>query len=104
MNYKSIKHSFLIILIATTIVGCAANSVQVPASQYQTSSESFDSQGDTSSIDVEDVDKEEMAKQESENSLANLGKKVGDIIKTTAAVIVLLPFVALMALSGGGCC
>ncbi len=51
MNYKSIKHSFLIILIATTIVGCAGNSVQSPASQYQTSSESFDSRGDTSSID-----------------------------------------------------
>ncbi len=103
MKYESIKHSFLIILIATTIVGCAGNSVQ-PASQYQTLSESIDSRGDTSSIDFEDVDKEEMAKQESENSLANLGKKVGDIIITTAAVIVLLPFVALMALSGGGCC
>ena len=71
MNYKSIKHSFLIILIATTIVGCAGNSVQVPASQYQTSSESFDSRGDTSSIDVEDVDKEETAKQKSENSHRN---------------------------------
>ena len=104
MKYESIKHSFLIILIATTIVGCAGNSVQPPASQYQTSSESFDSRGDTSSIDLEDVDKEEMAKQESENSLANLGKKVGDIIITTAAVIVLIPLFALMALSGGGCC
>jgi len=104
MKYESIKHSFLVILIATTIVGCAGNSVQPPASQYQTSSESFDSRGDTSSIDFEDVDKEEMAKQESENSLANLGKKVGDIIITTAAVIVVLPLFALMALSGGGCC
>jgi len=55
LNYKSIKHSFLIILIATTIVGCAGNSVQPPASQYQTSSESFDSPGDTSSIDFEAV-------------------------------------------------
>ena len=71
MNYKSIKHSFLIILIATTIIGCAGNSVQPPASQYQSSSESIDSRDDTSSIDVEDVDKEEMAKQESENSLRN---------------------------------
>ena len=57
MKYESIKHSFLVILIATTIVGCAGNSVQPPASQYQTSSESFDSRGDTSSIDFEDVDK-----------------------------------------------
>ena len=104
MKYESIKHSFLVILIATAVVGCAGNSVQPPASQYQTSSESFDSRGDTSSIDLEDVDKEEMAKQESENSLANLGKKVGDIIITTAAVIVLIPLFALMALSGGGCC
>ncbi len=86
MKYESIKHSFLVILIATTIVGCAGNSVQPPASQYQTSSESFDSRGDTSSIDFEDVDKEEMAKQESENPPANLGKKVGDIIITTAVV------------------
>jgi hypothetical protein len=102
MKYESIKHSFLVILIATTIVGCAGNSVQPPASQYQTSSESFDSRGDTSSIDFEDVDKEEMAKQESENSPANLGKKVGETIIGIAACIVVCPLLVLFALAGGG--
>ena len=62
MKYESIKHSFLIILIATTIIGCAGNSVQPPASQYQTSSKSFDSRVDTSSIDFEDVDTGGIAK------------------------------------------
>jgi len=72
MNYKSIKHSFLIILIATTIVGCAGNSVQPPASQHYPSSstqngESIVSRDDTSSIDVEDVDKEAITNQECRN-------------------------------------
>ena len=120
MKYESIKHSFLVILIATTIVGCAGNSVQPPASQYQTSSESFDSRSDTSSIDFEDVDKEEMAKQECRNlgmcqispPEQSLGKAVGGIIITTAfiaalvTVAVVAPEVAilttLMVLSGGG--
>ena len=91
MKYESIKHSFLIILIATTIVGCAGNSVQPPASQYQTSSESINSRDDTSSIDFEDVDKEEMAKQESENFPANLG----DIILIAAGISVVIPLLAL---------
>jgi hypothetical protein len=88
MKYESIKHSFLVILIATTTVGCAGNSVQPPAAQYSSTlnGELIDSPYDTSSIDVEDVDKDEMAKQESENSPANLGKKVCAIIFTTAVV------------------
>ncbi len=94
MNYESIKHSSLIILIATTIVGCAGNSVQVPASQYQTSSESFDSRGDTSSIDYGDGDggyPPEMDKQ-----------SVGEIIINTVACIVLCPpLFALVILAGG---
>ena len=80
MKYESIKHSFLVILIATTIVGCAGNSVQPPASQYQTSSESFDSRDDTSSIYFE---------------------AVGGIIITTAVVIVAIPLFAMAMLAGG---
>jgi len=94
MKYESIKHSFLIILIATTIVGCAGNSVQVPASQYQTSSESFDSRGDTSSIDYGDGDggyPPEMDKQ-----------SVGEIIINTVACIVLCPPLFALAILAGG--
>jgi len=94
MNYESIKHSFLIILIATTIVGCAGNSVQVPASQYQTSSESFDSRGDTSSIDYGDSGDggypPEMDKQ-----------SVGEIIINTVAMIVLVPPLFALAILAG---
>ncbi len=119
MNYEFIKYSFLVILIATTTVGCASNSHQPPASQYQTSSESIDSWDDPSSIDVEDVDKEAMANQECRNlgmcqispPEQSLGKKVGHIIITTAfltglvAVVVAAPevaFLTLMAFGGLG--
>ena len=107
MKYKSIKHSFLIILIATAVVSCAGNSHQLPASQYQTSNstlngESIDSRDDASSIDVEDVDKEEMANQECRNLVMcqisspeqNLVKKVGDIIITNGFVETVYPVVA----------
>jgi hypothetical protein len=114
MKYESIKHSFLIILIATTIVGCAGNSVQPPTSQYQTSNstlngKTIDSQDDTSSIDVVDVDKEAIANQECQNLFMcqisppeqSLGK-IRDTIITTAvvtglvAVTVAAPEVVLM--------
>jgi hypothetical protein len=120
MKYESIKNSFLIILIATTIVGCAGNSVQPPASQYQTSNstlngESIDSRDDTSSIDVEDVDKEEMANQECRNLFMcrisppeqSLGK-IRDTIITTAvvaalvAVTVVAPEVTILTLMAFG--
>jgi hypothetical protein len=98
MKYESIKHSFLIILIATTIVGCAGNSVQPPASQYHPLSstqngESIVSRDDTSSIDVEDVDKEAITNQESEYSLANLGRGLLNI----TAFGVAIPVVTFMA-------
>ena len=95
MKYESIKHSILIILIATTIVGCAGNSVQVPASQYQTSSESIDSRDDTSSIDYGDGGDggypPEMDKQ-----------SVGEIIINTVACIVLCPPLFALAILAGG--
>ena len=99
MNYESIKHSLLVILIATTIVGCAGNSVQPPASQYQTSNSTLNgeligSRDDTSSIDVEDVDKEEMAKQESENSLRN----DYDEGSWWASLVLAAPYIVLMML------
>ncbi len=90
MKYESIKHSFLIILIATTIVGCAGNSV-VPASQYQTSSESFDSRGDTSSIDGDEG-----------GWPTKMEYSMGAKIINTAAFIVLAPPLFALALIAGG--
>ncbi|MFB3101125.1 MAG: hypothetical protein ACE1ZM_06745 [Gammaproteobacteria bacterium] len=91
MKYESIKHSFLIILIATTIVGCAGNSVQSPASQYQTSSESFDSRGDTSSIDGDEG-----------GWPTEMEYSMGAKIINTAALIVLAPPLFALALIAGG--